>query len=175
MTFSEKLNQINYLIEKIKILNANVTHSNGFSALEADLVKQHLRNLYERYTELEKLQQLQNVIKKQQRSEPAVTLQDKPKVEQASLFVSVPIQPKEEIIEVEANTYVDKASVLAEVNHESIQKPDEIEEKPEILAEPTFETITIESEEKKETPINPEVISEATKDVVEEEVVRKKK
>lgn len=172
MTFSEKLNQINYLIEKIKILNANVTHSNGFSALEADLVKQHLRNLYERYTELEKLQQLQNVIKKQQRSEPAMTLQDKPKVEQASLFVSVPIQPKEEIIEVEVNTYVDKASALAEVNHESSQKPNEIEEKSEILAEPTFETIAIESEEKKETPNNPEVISEATKDVVEEEVTK---
>lgn len=55
MTFSEKLNQIENQIEKIKTVNANVLRSNEISTLESDLVREHLRTLYDLYNDLAKI------------------------------------------------------------------------------------------------------------------------
>lgn len=52
MHFQDKLQQINQHVGKIDTINKNLEKSLKFSTLEADLVKEHLRNLYDLYNEL---------------------------------------------------------------------------------------------------------------------------
>lgn len=52
MSFLENLNKIEEHLEKIKKVNRNVASLGKFSSLESDLVKEHLRALYELYDEL---------------------------------------------------------------------------------------------------------------------------
>jgi hypothetical protein len=171
MTFLEKLNQINQLLDKIKVLNTNVSSTNGFSALEADLVKQHLRHIYDKYSDLEKLQQLQNVVAIQHKvdSETIITnksepiAQEPPKVEQPSLFFNLPPQAKMETVQ------VDEAKVELKVEDESDSETFSIKEKidalytnREELAETDLETVEneeltdLDEESMEETPIDEE-------------------
>lgn len=197
MAFLEKLNQINQLLDKIKILNANVSDTNGFSSLEADLIKQHLRNLYDRYSDLEKFQQLQNAVKVQHKADAHVSstnLMDEPELEEPelskeALFINLPPQaavepdqPTEIIAAQEEDTFElkdkdpeDEIEAL-EKEEETVETASESEQEifdSEEPLEPDMETasIAIEEEElisEEELVFEPEETEETTDELDED-------
>lgn len=155
MTFLEKLNQINQLLDKIKTINTNVSRSTGISILESDLIKQHLRSLYELYAELEHLKndkptetsrsQAQEketkVIPEVEVKSEVVAKKNPPTIESVTEKIEATVQKAKEEVKVEAPKIEE---VIPKV--EAVSTKVEVEKIPEIKKEES-KTVEVEEEE----------------------------
>ncbi len=153
MTFLEKLNQINQLLDKIKTINTNVSRSTGISILESDLIKQHLRSLYELYDELDNLKNETPVIidekveekvesTKQALEEKQPEISHTDAIESVTKKIEETIQPQEEKTQLETEIIVEETPVI-----EPVSTKVEVEKTPDIkIEEPHEEEPQVEEE-----------------------------
>ncbi|MEZ5009185.1 MAG: hypothetical protein R2753_13625 [Chitinophagales bacterium] len=131
MSFLENLNKIEEHLEKIKKVNRNVASVGKFSSLESDLVKEHLRALYELYDELPSFKISSNTV-----------IDSKPNEK-------VEVEKKVEMIQQEVVVKKDEPSLIENKELENVTQEMDNEEAAEIIEESI--------EEVKEQPVEPVV------------------
>ena len=127
MPFLKKLKEIESHLSKIELVNSNIRSSGKFTSLENDLVKDHLRHLYELYDELRSVESVH-------------------KLSSEKLVEEIPVKKVEEaIMEVTADPADDAPSKLPEETSNDLETPS-IDDNDELVS--LFEKF----KEEKDTP-----------------------